>query len=279
MKRNQSPHRGLTKIEMLVVLGILVVLFMFLGPATGDPRSAARRMQCTYNLKEAAIAIHSYHDKYGTLPSPSGPIVPPAFDEAENSVATASDDWSWRVRLLPFIEEQELYDQFRFDEPWDSEHNLTVAETIPDGYCCPSNCGEFKEINGHKIPLTNYVMVTGPDTVGPTDGMVRTLPDVTDGTGKTLMLVEVWGESRPAWIEPIDITLEDLARGVNSESGKSISGDHISRQRMFFDDEFGGINFCFADGSVSLFADKTMPSPELLRQMAIINDGKPLKLE
>jgi len=283
MKRNYNAYRGMTKIELLVVLGILVILVMLLIPDLDDPGSVARRRQCSHNLKQLALGFHVYHDEHGTLPPPSGSIVPEVPDDNdedepevadENVVASEPTDWSWRVRILPLIEEQEQFDKFRFDEPWDSEHNLTVAETMPYGYWCPADPREFKEINGHQIPLTNYVMITGPNTVCPTDGTVRTLSDITDKKGETLMIVEVWGESRPAWIEPIDMTLEDLARGVNSESGMSISGDHISRRRMkFFDDEYGGVNVCFADGSVRLLQDENMTGEEL-QFMAIINDGK-----
>jgi hypothetical protein len=278
MQRNHENRHRYSKIRLLFVLlflGVLAASMALLTNTVLYSKLAGRRLMCANNMKQLALGIHGYHDEYDALPPPAGAILPPVFDE--DVVATASGDWSWRVRILPFIEKQELYDQFRFEEPWDSEHNLTVAETLPGGYHCSSDDYDFKDINGHKIPLTNYVMITGPDTVGPTDGTVRTFSDITDDKSQTLLLVEVWGESRPAWIEPVDITLEDLERGVNSESGKSISGDHLVWRPLFSDDEYGGVNFCFSDCSIILHYDKNMPSPSQLRQMAIINDGEPVE--
>jgi len=243
---------------------LLLLIFVFLMlPAVETARPAAQRMQCTNNIKQLLLAIHSYHDTYQALPPASGPIGTKPVNDPEVYAPDASE-WSWRVRILPFNEGQSLYDAFNFNEPWDSEHNLTLAENLPCGLQCPSDRNstpnDVKMINGHPIPLTNYVMITGPGTIGSPGENPLTLDDVKDGTDQTIMIVEVFGENRPAWTEPVDITLEDLARGINAESGMSIGSRHP-----------GGANVGFCDGSVHFFSEEIEID---LRRFGLIDDGK-----
>jgi prepilin-type processing-associated H-X9-DG protein len=208
-------------------------------------RESARRIQCTSHIKQITIAMHNYHDVNKTLPPAS------SCDEL---------GWSWRVRILPYMEQQAQYEQFNFDEPWDSEHNLTVAETMHPGLACASDKPDFKKINGHQIPVTNYVMISGPDTIGGDDGRGRGFGYVQDGMSNTIMIAEVSGENRPAWTEPVDITLDDLGRGINFGSGMTISSNHG-----------GGANAGFCDGSIH-FLPETM-SPEDLQVFGNVRDG------
>jgi hypothetical protein len=260
---------GLIAFLVVIVLG-LALFCGVLMPAITAAKKAARRMQCANNTKQLLIGIQSYHDKHGALPYAVGPLVPGQKEEVEGAETEVISEihnpqlWSWRVRVLPFMENQLLYDEFRFDEPWDSEHNLTVAETMPHGLECSMPDQGFKEINGHKIPLANYVMVSGPGTVGSTDGSEIRLNDIEDGPSNTLLIVEVCGDYRPAWTEPVDITLDDLGRGVNAVHGKSISSLHYA----------DGANVGLCDGSVR-FLDETM-APRLLRSLGAINDGGPV---
>jgi prepilin-type N-terminal cleavage/methylation domain-containing protein/prepilin-type processing-associated H-X9-DG protein len=270
MKRNTNSHRGMTKVEFLVVLAIIGILILLLLPATECSREAPRRMQCTNNIKVLGIGIHNYHDKHEAFPPAIGLIELAVSEEPESGeaseVSTALPkpaSWSWRVRILPFIEQKKLFDQFHFDEPWDSEHNLTVAETMPDYFSCPSDNPEEKVINAHAVPLTSYVMITGSDTIGSPDGNTLTWDDVKDGRSNTLMIVEVTGDYRPAWTEPVDISIADLRRNVNAVHGKSIGSQHP-----------GGANIGLCDGSVHFFSDEGV-SGKRLQQLGRINDGTP----
>ena len=102
--------------------GILVALLL---PAVQAAREAARRMQCTNNLKQIALAMHNYHDVHGSFPA--------AYIADENGRPMHS----WRVALLPYLERSDLYNQYNFNEPWDSPGNLKVAEQLPQTYRCP----------------------------------------------------------------------------------------------------------------------------------------------
>ena len=117
--RKQS---GFTLIELLVVIAIIAVLIALLLPAVQQAREAARRSQCLNNLKQLGLALHNYHDTFNAFPARAN------YDESGNSLL------SWRVHLLPYLEQNELYEQFHLDEPWDSEHNLTLVQMMPEVY-------------------------------------------------------------------------------------------------------------------------------------------------
>src|SRR6187401_3085395 len=92
--------RGFTLVELLVVIAIIGVLVALLLPAVQAAREAARRMSCQNNLKQLGLACHNYADIVGVLP-PAG---------------TSSNEFSWCVHILPFIEQKNLYDQFNFNK-------------------------------------------------------------------------------------------------------------------------------------------------------------------
>ncbi len=186
--------------------GILVALLL---PAVQAAREAARRTQCTNNLKQIALAMHNYHDVYGSFPA--------AYIADENGRPMHS----WRVALLPYLERSDLYNQYNFSEPWDSPGNLKVAEQLPQTYCCPSS-----QASGPGSNLTNYVVIVGdpaqpqPQTLFLPNHWTK-ISDVTDGTSNTLLVVE---SSMPVpWTRPdADPTFDELMTQV--EAGPSAIG-------------------------------------------------------
>lgn len=116
---------GFTLVELLVVIAIIGVLIALLLPAVQSAREAARRSQCTSNLKQLGLAIHNYHDQQKNLP-PS---------------AISSQYLSWCAIILPFMEEQNLYDQFDLNRKYTDAKNDTAMKL--DGACvsvyqCPT---------------------------------------------------------------------------------------------------------------------------------------------
>lgn len=106
----------------IAFIGLIISLFL---PAMRSAREAARRAQCVNNLKQLALALQHYQEMYGTLP--------PAYVTADDGTPLHS----WRVLILPFLERNDIYDQYRFDEPWDGPKNRKLAELNPMVFRCP----------------------------------------------------------------------------------------------------------------------------------------------
>jgi hypothetical protein len=138
-------------------------------------------------LKGLALSMHNYHDTYGKLP--------PAVVYGKDGRPL----YSWRVLLLPFLEQRKLYDDFHLDEPWDSPHNIKLLPRIPFDYIPP---GSRRKL----VPLgyTFCHVFVGQGTPFE-EGRAITLKDISqaDGTSNTLLLVE--GGPPVPWTKPEDI--------------------------------------------------------------------------
>ncbi|NUQ61581.1 MAG: DUF1559 domain-containing protein [Pirellulales bacterium] len=138
-KRWALGPRGFTLIELLVVITIIGVLIALILPAVQAAREAARRTQCTNNLKQIGLGIHNFHQANGHLPSSVRPIL------ASTVRAGAF------LRLLPFIEQQVLWDQYDTSVTWSDPINLPVSSLRISTYECPS------------APKQNYTLDHNPD--------------------------------------------------------------------------------------------------------------------
>jgi hypothetical protein len=164
-----------------------------LVPAVQSARSAAQRAQSTNNLKQIALAMHNYHDTYGGFPAPAN------YDDDGKPLL------SWRVHILPFIEQAPLYKKFKLDEPWDSKHNKELIKEMPLVYKVP---GGLKVDDGK----TCYLVPTGDSTAFPkgSAGSARglTLASITDGTSNTIMAIEAAPDKAVPWTKPEDWELD-----------------------------------------------------------------------
>jgi prepilin-type N-terminal cleavage/methylation domain-containing protein/prepilin-type processing-associated H-X9-DG protein len=131
-RRSSSRSRGFTLIELLVVIAIIAVLIALLLPAVQSAREAARRMQCTNNLKQLGLAAMNYESTYGSLPS--GDYGAPR--QSDGAIRTGL---SVLVRILPFIEGQNSFNTANFSYSATSAGNATVASTGVSGLWCPSD--------------------------------------------------------------------------------------------------------------------------------------------
>ena len=140
------------------------------------------------NLRQIGLAMHNYHDTFTTFPASAGPRKP------------GQPPVSWRVLILPFVEQQALYQQYRFDEPWDSEHNKKLAANMPAVFKAP---GSKAAAEGK----TNYLAVVGDPFAFAAD-KGRPLREFRDGTSNTILVVEVSDEKAVPWTKPEDFTPE-----------------------------------------------------------------------
>jgi len=229
---------------LAVVAVVLVVLLVFCGlgglalllPAVQAAREAARRTQSMNNMKQLGLALHSYHDKYNSFPP------------AVVTDASGKPLYSGRVLLLPFMEQQNLYDAFNKDEAWDSANNLAISQSSVKTFMDPSSA----DVSPGK---TDYLFVTGKGTVFEA-GATTSFGTITDGTSNTLLMIEA-KSAGVHWAEPRDFDL--------SQPSPLPPGNHPNINIVLL-----------GDGSVRSI-NKTL-SPQLLHQLGTKNGGEPASL-
>jgi hypothetical protein len=165
---------ALNSIEPLAVLAV---------DAVDAVQCAADRAVSVNNLKQMGLAMHNYHDVNGHLPAAvlgkdGKPIL------------------SWRVAVLPYIEQDQLYKQFKLEEPWDSEHNKKLLARMPKIYELPGNRKKYE------VPSTYYRIFVGNGAMFDFRGKTN-LASITDGTSNTIMIVEA-ADAVP-WTKPEEI--------------------------------------------------------------------------
>lgn len=185
-----------------------------------------------------ALAVANYHDLYNSFP--------PAYVADANGRPVHS----WRVLLLPFLEQRNLYEQYNFSEPWNSVNNLKLVKQRPNVFGLHGGNNEGSH--------TNYLAVWGADTVWPFD-KCRTFDSISDGSSNTLSIVENVG-SGILWTEPRDLNLATM--------NLSLAGSPPDGISSWLDPPA----VVTADGSVMKLDMKMTESD--LKGMLVINDGK-----
>ena len=217
---------------------------LWYGILTIDEREPYRRAQCHNYLRQIGVAMHDYHDEYGCFP--------PAY--------VADDDgrpmYSWRVLLLPLMEESEpeLYAQFRLDEPWDSPENIKVLDAV--GQYSHLHCPSDRDSSATE---TNYVLIVGEESLSRGPNGV-TIDQISDRTSNTIMVVEIV-QSGIQWTEPRDLKAEEITFRINDPERPGIGSRHHD-----------GANVLLCDGSVTFVPETT--EPELVRAMTTIAGGE-----
>jgi len=236
------PKSGAPWKILLIIFGgaaLLMVpcLIALLLPAVQQAREAARRTQCKNNLKQIALAMHNYHDSYGTFP--------PAVTYS----ADGKPMHSWRVLLLPFLDQVALHAQYNMNEPWNSPANSQLLSRMPKVYACPSSPPE--------LGVTHYAVPVGPRTMFPPERGVAAR-EITDGTSATLMVIETFGTSLN-WMAPVDMT---VSAGVPGAQPVAFSSLHT-----------GGFHVSLADGSVR-YLSYDVATPQVLDAMLSRDGGE-----
>jgi len=147
-----------TLIELLVVIAIIAILIALLLPAVQQAREAARRTQCRNNLKQIGLALHNYHEQYRYFPQCTVNGLPATtLGYSSYAMFLTPNQMSWRVMILPFIEQGNLYNQFNFrgaryaPGQWGGKGTELASNPIP-AYLCPSDPTE----TGDTRPIYNY---------------------------------------------------------------------------------------------------------------------------
>jgi hypothetical protein len=193
----------------------------------------AQHAQSTNNLKQIALAMHNFHGRYGHLP-------PQAIYSKDGKPLL-----SWRVILLPFLVEGNLYEQFNLNEPWDSRHNQKLLAQMPKVYADPN----VKTAE----PVTVYQAFVGPGAFFEGTKALNFGADFPDGMSDTLMIVEA--ATPIPWTKP-----EDLPYDSNKPLPKL--GGHTP----------GAFAAAFCDGAVHVFRQDIKEA--LLRALITRNGGE-----
>lgn len=142
-KRNRRKS-GFTLIELLVVIAIIAILIALLLPAVQQAREAARRTQCKNNLKQIGLALHNYLDVHS--------VFPPSMSSDISTRDTPGGEWSIHARIMPFIEEANLYNRAELSLSYEHPANAGIATQRIGAYLCPSDVGDTaRESNGVAI--------------------------------------------------------------------------------------------------------------------------------
>ncbi len=214
----RNARCGFTLVELLVVIAIIGVLVSLLLPAVQAAREAARRMQCQSNLHNLALAVLSYEDAQGDLPPSSDMNNPPGRQVIERLLVEYSGktQFSWIVRVLPYLEQQQIYDQIDFTK--DAFQQLIETrpmEAQPSVLLCASDdaAGLFytttsgakgSQVNGQQYAKANYAAYACPEHItssevwpGALVNKPQSLARITDGTTNTVMISEVLTREEP----------------------------------------------------------------------------------
>ncbi|QDU60590.1 hypothetical protein Pan216_14370 [Planctomycetes bacterium Pan216] len=178
-------------------------LLSIVEPSVEQINERVATVDAIKSLKQLGIAMHNYHDVHKHFP-------PAAATSKEGKPLL-----SWRVLLLPYLGQKKLYEQFRLDEPWDSEHNRKLVEKIPAVYAVPQS-------KGGEVGLTRVVVPVEKGTIFPHGALEGTkISKITDGTSNTIMVVVADAEHGVIWTKPEDLIInpDDPFRGLLGTKG------------------------------------------------------------
>ena len=249
-----KPRRAFTLVELLVVITIIGILIALLLPAVQSAREAARRMQCTNNLKQMGLAMHNYHLTHKVFPYG-------ATDRSGFKSGGGCCGWSWSALILPFMEQDNAYLKCDFDYGYNYMENYDAVKQFFAFYHCPTAprlklvdcCGampgeedaaeiQYSAIATH-APIWYAWTIPYPDLATGVmfDDSAVAIADIRDGTSQTLLVGERPGK---LWASQSRIT---TAFGINSGSDGGQAGVESFHS--------GGANFAFADGHVSFVTE------------------------
>ncbi len=298
--RIKASRSGFTLIELLVVIAIIAILIGLLLPAVQKVRSAAARIQCTNNLKQQGIALHSYHDAMGYLPNGNSPYL---------GSASFYNSWTWMGYILPYIEQDNAFRQAETfarsgGVNWYSWYNPVLGYGMKV-YTCPSDPRGILVTNdpnvwSYPVGLTMYLGNSGL-TTNSFDGVLFLnskvkIVEITDGSSNTFLV----GERPPAadlvygwWfaaygldgqgngdcvLTTADLTVASYFNCANPAAKIGLVEGNVRDQcdsAHWWSQHTGGAMFLFGDGSVRFINNSKNPILPLIATRAggeVIND-------
>ncbi len=245
------PKKSERVLVFLITGGFAAMMVVCFGTSMNleDRVDDSRRRNCLFNMRQLMLSMLNYETEFGHLPA------------GQFGVAEGTPPHSWRVAILPYIDQQSLYDQYDFDQPWDSPANRKLIGQMPDAFRCPClDCADG---------LTSYKLVAGPGTLF--DGQAASLSRVTDGPGSTIAIVE--DHLDPVeWTRPSDLKIDEAVELMERSSPQQLPHFRESTFRKTYQPG----NFAALDGNA--YFGPVGEYPSQLRKYFQIADGAVVKL-
>ena len=224
-KRKSSFRRLTDRLAVVcVIFGLLILIVTLFPPAVETHGRGGDRIFCNIHLNQIGLALLEYNAKYSSLP--------PAFVRGPDG-----QPWhSWRVLILPFMDQQQLFDEYRFDEPWNGPHNRKLLTRRPEAFQCDHAKGKISASD------TTYLAVVGSETAWPAPEAIE-IEDLHGEWSNVILVVEVRDAGVP-WLAPVDLTFEEACVVPSDKPGKRPSSFHIGNA------DIGGAHVLLGDGSV-----------------------------
>ena len=247
---NSAPvarRTGFTLVELLVVIAIIGVLVGMLLPAVQQVREAARRTQCANNQRQIGLAFQNHHSAQMKFP-PGVTDWRPFFGGD-----TSNRNLAWSVFLLPYMEQQNVFDQLDLSLAYDHPDNLAGGAVVIETFLCPSALSPTSSSNTVQLAFTDYGGIFGERINSPNnppkglmifDQALRHA-DITDGSSNTLIVAEDSQRRNAHWINGLNVF--DQAFAINNAPAfeNDIRSNHPS-----------GANGVFADGHVQFLSEQ-----------------------
>jgi len=240
-------------VVLVLVLCGAVAMVRYGSPAMTSIQSNRLRVQSLRNIERIASALNAYAADHGSYP-------PPVIRRPDGTLMH-----SWRVLILPYLDQQELFNDYNLNQPWDSPGNYELASRIPSVFRASQN-----SLYGDE---SAYFLITGPGTVfppapsGSATGTFRPLgpPTIADDPGQTLLIVEASSpaNSYSSWLEPRDLNVTVMQGLVGASPGREIGGINS-----------GGAVVATVDGRSHFLGDQT--SPATVMALISASGGEPL---
>lgn len=243
-------------LEWAVAVAIIAVVAALLRPvmSSSEPR---RSRQCRRQLESLGLALRNYHATYGSYP-------PAHLSDAEGRPMH-----SWRVLLLPFLDQKPLYDEYHFDEPWDGPRNRLLHEraTRALGTGCYSCPWDWQD----STPANSYLAVVGRGTAWPPEhGLSES--EIRDGLANTILLVEV-ASAGIHCLEPRDLNFDEMCFGINDPSQCGIRSSHHAYGSWTSEIKSRFAHVLLVDGTVRELPETT--PPRVVRALLTVNGNEP----
>ena len=281
----RTNRTGFTLVELLVVIAIIGILIAMLLPAVQAAREAARRMQCLNNLRQMGLAMHNYHSSHNSFPPG---VIGTRLDTTRPN-ATAADrnaqkQIAWNVFILPQLEQDFVFEKFRWDKKFDQSYNVEATSYVISAFLCPSTATVADDRKGNRTAAgrgaCDYGGIYGSGSP-PTGGITFEAPyggvlgwlggKDSSGNPCNRSNCPVRGKDYAVSISMItDGTSNTITVGENTGRGDSLQGAwadgenifhqqgpiNVSQGNELWSDHPGGVNAACADGSAQFLSEE-----------------------